>query len=659
MPESTACEKNKFLKLGAFSAAAGVIAVYTLAVAWFSWKYYPIGQTRSVENDFFAWYTANAEAIARGDIFGIREYRFNPPGYSALLALAGLAVNDFFTAGKVISIVASVLALVCVYFLIKKTFDSFTAVLVTAATAANPYFFLSGYYVGTDMLFMALVCLAVLVLVSTDWRCGEKSLLAGFVAGLACLTRYNGIFLIPAGLGVFFLETSAGKRRRLCLTYLLSFAAVMLPWHLFLWVRRGSFFYNENYLNIAYDILHKTANKDSTFPLLSAKYQNLGEVILSEPGRFLRNLVFNMGNLAVDIFRFLVPEFLGPFALLGIVLLLKDSTGSETKLRRRRYFFLSAACYFLLMSPIHFEARYFLYLIPFLSLACLYGLERIIARVVRGVLAKPVRAAALAGMVLYIAWSSAGFQFSHSKTFNREILSLADFMKYVSTPSQSIMSRSANIAYFSGAGYRFLPVLPAPSALARYARSKHADFVFCSVAESSARPQLEALVNDAPWPGLQKIAEWRPSRRKAAIYRVLPDAAAADIFAAGRGNFATEKLWREFLRKTAPPANRISLEGVLIVKNPGLYTLVFSADKFSLSVDGEVVLQDQGSRSSFVAGTLALEKGFHFIRIEFSTNRKHVVPPGLYWQTPEGTRQAIPRSAFVINRVATASHPGA
>lgn len=628
--------------------------VYALAVAWFSWNYYPIGQTRSVENDFFAWYVTSAKKMLAGNFSDLKGgYRFNPLGYSCLLAFVKWIVGDFFVAGKIISIVSSALALLCIYFLIKRIFDPLLAILVLPATAANKHFILSSYYVGTDMLFMALACLTLLVLVSGDGGY-KKALAAGGLTGLAYLTRYNGIFLIPVAAWYLFFqppEKNFWQRLRPCAVYLFAFAAAILPWHLFLLARKGTFFFNENYLNLAFDFLSTGINKDHWSLLYKQKYQSFGDVLFSDPGMFLWNVFLNIGNNAKNIFNQLIPDYLGLFVIIGIPLLLTRSAKSANDGGKCDCLFLSYLVYFLLMGLIHFEARYFLYLAPLISLAYIYSFCQIFKKVPHKYLAEPLRGGILVGIILYAGWGAVSFHFKYSKTFNTEILTISNFMRFVAGPSQTLMARSANIGYFSHLRWKHLSAFKNPSALAKAARADNADFIFYSVVESVMQPELGHLVLYETVPGLQKIAEWRPSRRKAAVYRVLPDETTTGIFAANRANFKTDDLWREFLRKTASPAGRVSLEGVLIIHTPGQYTLAFSASKFSLAIDGKTVMDDRRSNSSFVSKTLTLEKGFHVIRITFSANPRHIVPLGLFWETPNKSRQAVPRSAFVVNRV--------
>ncbi len=630
-----------------------LVLVYALSISWFSWNHYDVGKIRSVENDFFAWYVTNAEKIVEGN-FSDLNYRFNPIGYPTVLAMVEWAVEDFFVAGKIISVVSSVLTLFCIYFLIREAFNPLLAILVLAATAANKYFIESSYYIGTDMMFMAIACLTMSTLIS---RRPGNVLMAGLFTGMAYLTRYNGIFLIPVALGYLFFQKPVKnfwKRLQPCAVFLSSFALSILPWSLFLYIKKGSFLYNENYLNMAFDFMPRHVAKDHWSLFYGDKYQSFGDVFFAGPGTFLWNVILNVGGHAERIFNDFVPEYLGVFFILGILFLLIGLVKPENNRGVRAGLLLSYLMYLLLMGLIHFESRYLLYLVPFVSLAYVYGLYQILNKF--SLLAELPRLAVLAGVIFATAWGAVSFHSGYIKTFNTEVLKFGDFMKFVSNPTQEIMSRSAVIAYFSRTRWAYLSLAENPSEMAKFARKYESDFVFYTMVESAMRPELKKLVTSGPWPGLQKIMEWRPSSRRAVIYRVLPDPTTTGLMEASRDNFATEELWQEFLLIASHSTKKpIRLEGLLIAKDSGQHTLVFSADEFSLSIDGKTVMKDRRERSSFVEKTLTLEKGFHLIQIEFSANRKLVVPLGLYWETAEDARGPIPRTSFVINQVSQVS----
>ncbi|MBI5427345.1 MAG: hypothetical protein HZA02_03605 [Nitrospinae bacterium] len=264
--------------------------------------------------------------------------------------------------------------------------------------------------------------------------------------------------------------------------------------------------------------------------------------------------------------------------------------------------------------------------------------------------AKIPRAAALSGILLYALFQAGTFQLQTAKSFNVELLKLADFLKYLATPSSVMMSRSSNIAYFSGARHRFLPVLKGPGELRAAAKSKNADFIFHTEIESSARPELEGLIHRPQFiPAIQKIMEWRVPGRRSAVYRVLPDGSPAGLMEFNKANFETPAAWEEFSSKWSRSGiKRFVLEGHLYVPKPGAYTLAFSGDRFTVTLDGRKVLSDEGRKASFMQNRLELTQGFHGLTLEFGKSDGGVEPAGLFWTTPDNRREPIPRTALVF-----------
>lgn len=105
-----------------------------------------------------------------------------PVGYPALLLGARLALGDVLVAGKLLSVLAGVLA--------AWAAARLTHPAVALALVATPVFLTWGSTEGTDLLAAALA-LASLATV-------ERPALAGALLGAACLTRYTGIAALPA-----------------------------------------------------------------------------------------------------------------------------------------------------------------------------------------------------------------------------------------------------------------------------------------------------------------------------------------------------------------------------------------------------------------------------------------------------------------------------
>lgn len=629
---------------------------FAVYVAWYAGVHYPVGKTRSVENDFFIWYVDNAEHVAQGGLLAIEDYKFNPPLFSFALALAKLFVADYFSAGKIISILSALVVLGCVFILVRKLFDSKVALATTAILGFNKYFLLHSYYVGTDMMFLALTCLSV-TLLATQRHNYPILICAGVAGGMAYLTRYNGVFLIPAGIVALVLSSFPGVPWRLFIArgfcFGLAFFFTILPWHLFLLAREGKFFYNKNHLNMARDLLHLDENKDYYWKFIAPKYDSILDVFRHDPVKFFTSIAENFFSHLGNHYNHLIPEYLGIPTALGILALFWCVTKIEINRRERATYLISVLGYFLLMCLIKFEARYFMYMVPFYCLALVYFVQQAVSLIPWERWRAAATSAAFVGITFYAGWIGVSYQWEYARSCNTEIPKIGAFMSFMTDRSQRMLARAGNIAYFSGATFQYFPLIWEVNDVVEYAKSKDVDYIFFSATEMQVRPFYEKFIYyEKHIPGLQKILTWRQRRRYATIYKLESDDKPGALMRFNRGNFETPRLWEEFVKKTKPAQKKIvTLEGLLFVPEEGEYNLGFSAKRFKVHVDGDTVLKNPPSQTSFSIQPVKLAKGFHSINLSFEAGARSVLSPGLFWQTPDGKKSPIPRSSLIFTRV--------
>ena len=217
---------------------------------------------------------------------------------------------------------------------------------------------------STDMVFLML-CLAALVAFgrterSPHWRAGTS----GLLTGMAFLTRYNGVFLIPAFLvGIGVLKSfGPGLWRRIRSSGLflgVSFV-VALPWFYANLRHNGSALFNQNYLNIATEFYGHRFGADKTGDgtgIMSEKFHSLGEVVRYDPWSIARQYPRNLvGSLRRSLSTQLVGPFVGLAAIVGAVFALWSRRSGFLAIVA-----LAGAIYFLLMALNHWEARYYLF----------------------------------------------------------------------------------------------------------------------------------------------------------------------------------------------------------------------------------------------------------------------------------------------------------
>lgn len=149
---------------------------------------------------------------------------FFPPGYSALVALCNLFIDDLVLCGRLVSILAS-LGSLWIFYALAKPFEkgnneAFWAVLFLAL---SPIFNRWSLRVMTDSLFCFLFLVCCYSLLADPKRCPKRLLCW---AGLASLVRYQGFFFIPF---VLYLIWKKGMGR-LTMKNTLSWFISLLPW---------------------------------------------------------------------------------------------------------------------------------------------------------------------------------------------------------------------------------------------------------------------------------------------------------------------------------------------------------------------------------------------------------------------------------------------
>ena len=180
---------------------------------------------------------------------------FRGPGYHLAVAAVSLVMPKLFLAAKVVAILSAAAVLAVVFELMRRHIGAVAAWVTMLLVTVNAQFVLYTIQVGTDMYFMALaVATGAVMLGRRSWK---TALAAGALAGASYLTRYNGLFLLVAGLGIMLFadRDEATWRDRIIRTAAFFGAAfvVILPWALFTWSEGYGFFYNNNYKNIAYE----------------------------------------------------------------------------------------------------------------------------------------------------------------------------------------------------------------------------------------------------------------------------------------------------------------------------------------------------------------------------------------------------------------------
>ncbi len=462
--------------------------------------------TYGLETDFYGDYAPDADRLRAGEF---PQNGFQGPGYPAILALAEYAVKDPFQAGRLISAASAAAVGLLAFFLFRRLFGYWSGIGSQLLVLVGGLFPQLAVTASTDMVFLML-CLAALVAFgrterSPHWRAG----VSGLLTGMAFLTRYNGVFLIPAFLvGIGVLKSfGPGLWRRIQSSGLflgVSFV-VALPWFYANLRHNGSALFNQNYLNIATEFYGHRFGADKTgdgTTIMSEKFHSMGEVVRYDPMSIARQYP---GNLVGSLRRSLSTQLVGPFVGLAAVV------GAVFALWSRRSGFLAivalaGAIYFLLMALNHWEARYYLFPAVLYAGLAAYAVVRL-GDLAAG-LAKDSWPARIAGVLAFaVLWAtSLRASVKDVRAFLRtepvEVLEACAYLHANGIRDARILSRKPHLAAVCQQQSVGFPQVLSVEELRRWLDETPVDYVVISSVELSRRGGVASLGDPAgapPW----------------------------------------------------------------------------------------------------------------------------------------------------------------
>jgi hypothetical protein len=483
----------------------GMAGLYFLLMAVLSFKYHKIGDY-GVETDFYV-FVSQAKQILQGGfpIDGARG-----PIYFLLLAAAGLFTSDFFHAGLLIGLISAAVVIYFTFRLLGLLYGEDVALIVTLLTASSPVFVQHTYSCGTDMFFFAIAAGAIYYYLKQSELGHGHLIVAGILAGLAYLTRYNGVVIVlglAAGLLLFDSGRLAGGRRLSGLLLLAAaFALAITPWGLYCLREKGDFFYNTNYRNIAYGIYGEGhMDWDAFWGTRANDFRSFMDVFREGPGLFAKTIVVNIYNHFASDMRDLLGWHTGILVLPGVLITLLRRPDS-----RQAVYLLLNALFFGVLLTVFYNPRFSMFLVPVYGLMAVQTVSWAGSVLSRrsGIVSRLVPAAAL----LLVMWTAAeAFQFNKENISKgpKEILIIADwFNKNVPGPHKEevIVARKPQIAYYLGMDFKWIPDVKQYDELMADLKAMDADYLYFSYLEAHWRPELAFLLNaEEEYPGLRPV----------------------------------------------------------------------------------------------------------------------------------------------------------
>lgn len=459
----------------------------------------------NTETDFLGGFVPEAMRFLEGDALRID---FHPPLYPMSIALVYAALGDWFASGIALSLLASlaVMAMSLVY--LRTSLGEGAAIGGVVALVISPTFVYYSLQATSELFSLALYIGAFLaVSVSARQRSALTYLVAGFVLGLALLTRTNHIVLL--GLLLFYLVPMPSDSRRRSAqtvfkalgTVVLGIGLPLLIWSVYATSTGAPVMPTKNHENLAltYFSPDDRISGEARF-VLAQQFTSTLEVLTADPARILR---IYARDFVVTSHRLLLRDTVLPVPLIGLSLLLWLLLWFRERDRRAWIvvLFLNLVAMYVLLNFKAYEHRYYLYLLPFFGASIGYVFEK----AMRAVGSAAVRISCLLVLTLVLGYGvSFGINESRRLHFSDWATDAYVAAQQLPAPdvgeSHALFARKPHVAFYADARSAWMPHLETLEAFIEYLSvferfASRQVFVFYGADERARRPQYAALAH--------------------------------------------------------------------------------------------------------------------------------------------------------------------
>jgi Flp pilus assembly protein TadD len=474
-----------------------------------------------VETDLLGDSVPAARALAAGRLQA-EAFQFRGPGYPLMLAgAARLTHGDEFLAARLANVAAAAGAAGAAWLLFRSFLGPLVGLAVLLGLWANPVFVRAGIEAGTDMPALALALATThLVTRGGGWRTGAA---AGLAAGCAVLTRYNMVFLAPAGIAGLLLARSDARR---IAAFVAGLVVPIGGWTVAHLLATGGLPDNRNYVNVAYEVYGQGMTYDRFWLTTGNALRSFADVFFHDPARFALHVGSNVLTRWVDDAHQLMPVWIGAPAVAGMVVAWWRRPGWKPML-------LHAGLAYLVLTLVFYAPRFFLYLLPFylsgtfgLLLATRMGGEG-------GAIDRPALRLGIAALLLALSAAVTAAEVRRMLADPPDETRVAgEWLRAIGHPGERIMARKPHVAWFADMEYVPIPYTERLDDLLVEARKARTDYLFVSGTETGLMPQLAVLADPGvALPGLTPMVH-RVLRERhfLAVYRVDPSSASRAVF---------------------------------------------------------------------------------------------------------------------------------
>jgi hypothetical protein len=494
--------------------------LFLFVVGILSFIFHTVGDY-GIETDFFWGYVPNAKGFLEGTI---PMDAFRGPLYPMVLGIVGFVIGDFFKAGILIGVISAAVVIYVTFEIIKRVFSPYTAFFVALFLAVNPVFVQYSYSAGTDMFFSALASLTIYYFLKSSKLTYGNIVLAGIFGGLSYLTRYNGVFLlsfIVVILFVNFWNLSWKKRFVTSIVFVVVFVLTFSPWGFYTLSEKGSFFYNENYKNIAFEMHGKGKIAwDEFWFKESSKITSLTDVVFEDPVVFVSKVAGNIGDHFLNDMEKLMGWHIGVFVILGLLFLIVRNPFRFWKSRETGYYIINFF-FFGLLLLVFYSERFSLFLIPFYAVIAFYPFFSEKYKV-RKFVPQKFGLLLVFALIIFTFIKSYSFNSANINSGPKELLVLQKWYdKNIPEEErgEKIAARKAHVAYYLDMEFKLLPMADSYEEFISKLREQEVDYLYFSTIEAGMRRQFQSLLNPKQkHPGLEAVVYFE--NPPAVLYKV-------------------------------------------------------------------------------------------------------------------------------------------
>jgi hypothetical protein len=375
------------------------------------------------------------------------------------------------------------------------------------------------------MMFNALAA-ATLFFFFKDKEINYKNIIiAAVLGGLSYLTRYNGVFLLGFVFIILFVNywnINWIRRLKSSAVFVSVFILTFTPWGFYCLSEKGSFFYNENYKNIAFELYGKgNMSWDKFWFSESNSFTSLFDVIGRDTLLFISTTVGNIGeNFLLDMER-LMGLYVGAFIILSLILLLISNPIKNWKSRETGYY-LSNLFFFALLTLVFYSERFSIFLIPFYSVIAVqpFFLEKFTFNK-----RFPLKLGYLIVIALIAVTMNNSISINSSRINSgpQELLVLQNWYDSnipESERGKKIAARKPHVAYYLGMDFALLPMTDSYEELIEKLRLNNVDYLYFSPIEAGLRREFKSLLNPkSSHPGLKVVVFFNSP--PSVLYRII------------------------------------------------------------------------------------------------------------------------------------------